>query len=311
MASLSRTKTTTTTSGCSTFPFNNTSTKEALSFWEKSPYYATDAALLRQQQQQQQQQEHSSFGSSVFFWARPTVPELSQFDNYHHGGVWLFHNALVSGEDTTIWNCHALFTPTSCGVSSTTTKPRFTTWWTDESSKTKVIRIDGPAVLLYQYWSYWYYHATIEALPRIASLLDYLRSNPTVPILAEEQFLVNRQETWNRLLNLTNPWITYHSKQKQKQRVYYYHVEYLWVPMGSHCGHVDPVAAAMLSQQFRTVLSSSSSSSNTNILVPTEEEPPPPALIALLPPEPSNVKTCKQSNKVFHGMQKSTLISWL
>ena len=103
--------------------------------WKTVPIYTSDAALRA--------------ARPKLFWNRPVNAHNSEFENHRHAGVWLFHNAVVYGEETVVMDCTTMLIPTSC-YSPPSNKNSNKKKRPDLPSQLKVI--NGTAVLLYQYW---------------------------------------------------------------------------------------------------------------------------------------------------------------
>jgi hypothetical protein len=160
------------------------------------------------------------------------------------GGVALFANAYIQGDRPTVFNCHMLYVPGGC---KSQWGSQFKMWRsaTDASQQhhPDVTAVET-AVLLHQYWGdVGYYHATVELLPRLAYVLDYLRSNPATVILASNKFIYRRRHAFNRLLGLSSnqTWMPYGFQNGKT-----YIVKRLLVPTGTPCGEAQPKAVVEL-----------------------------------------------------------------
>jgi len=204
----------------------------------------------------------------TLFWTRektfsiPTAttnhPSLLVPEKPGTGGIFFFHHALVHSPFPTIWDCSTatLFTPRSCSTVTDKAKAfpsilqRLSNPTTGSTSNTfwdTIDKVNQTAVLIWQFFGDEYFHAMIECLPRLGYVIEYLRANPHVVIVAGHKYLQSRSHEINRLLNITNPWMAY-------DPVKTYWIQQLMVPVSTRCGNLDLTLARILQYRFAQTL---------------------------------------------------------
>lgn len=206
---------------------------------------------------QGQQQPQSA---SPHFFA---MPEFDDKTLRRTGGVGLFRNAYIFQQQVfeqqgipVVFDCQMVYVPGQCKshlVNNHTIQQgnnaidaRLKQWTRTTTTDHSLVTLDA-AVMIYQNNGDAYYHAMIEDLPRLAYVMEFLRNHSDVAILASEKYLVQRSASFNKLLNLQNPWIVYHPSK-------IYFVKQLFVPTGTPCGRAQPKCIERLQGVLATTM---------------------------------------------------------
>lgn len=150
-----------------------------------------------------------------------------------NGGVALFANAYLQGSRApTVFDCQMIYVPSGCKSQDGSS---FKMWRSDDEHKRREVQLDT-VVLLYQFWGDAYFHATVECLPRIVYVLDYLRANPETVILVGQP-LYKTRFTLNKRFGLSpsQRWMSYLTTKT-------YYAKQLLIPTGTQCGRAQTAA---------------------------------------------------------------------
>lgn len=163
------------------------------------------------------------------------------------GLVAAFDDAYVTGGEPVVYDCHVKYRP---GGSPAKGKS-----WDLFSHKLathpeKVVRVNGTAVLIAQFWGYGYYHWFVECFLRLAMVKDYLDAHPDARII--EHRLNAPDENSNAIYDLIDidpeRFISYEGQG------WLMHVERLLVPSATAPGRANVRAARMMNGAFRRAI---------------------------------------------------------
>lgn len=149
-------------------------------------------------------------------------------------GVALFNKVWFHwSEPMSFFDCESVYVPRQCMDGDGKMETLKVAKLVSNMKSNGLVSLNA-AVVIHQTWGNAFYHATVENLPRLAYVLDFLRVNPNVAIIAGST-LFNRRTEINKLLGLqkSQKWVVLDSSKS-------YFAKYLIVPRGSQCGSSQP-----------------------------------------------------------------------
>ena len=190
--------------------------------------------------------EADLIGNDSHFYPIPHFDQRDEQNHTHHGGVALFRNAFVEGEFSCIFDCQSVYFQGGCRA-HLATKASLDIAKVDKAQRSQkgIVSLDT-VVLIEQYWGHGFYHSMMEDLPRLAQVVEFLRTHPEAVVLAYPLLMKDdrHKKVFNRLLGLKQTtWVPYDPSKT-------YFIRNLLVPTATPCGDANPKAVGTIQNFF-------------------------------------------------------------